>query len=199
MPPSDDQPPLSRIASTQAALRPDLAGLSVPGLLEAQARARGDALALSAMSGSGVRQRLSYAALNAAARQSAAVLQRRGLTAGNRLGIFLTNDCALECFLAALGALTLGAVAVPLNTRYAQDDLHHAIGLTGPRLIVADADGQAQLSRSLGSDAPAVLDADAVTADPPPVPADEIRDLPDLDSLACLLFTSGTTARAKAV
>ncbi len=199
MPMPDDQPPLSRIASAQTALQPDLAGLSVLGLLAAQARAHGDALALSAMSGSGARQRLSYAGLNIAARQSAAALQRRGLTAGDRLGIFLTNDRALECFLAALGALTLGAVVVPLNTRFARDDLHHAIGLTGPRLIVADADGQAQLSRCLGVDVPAVLDADTVTRAPPPGPADEIRGLPDPDSLACLLFTSGTTARAKAV
>src|SRR6056297_2204110 len=108
MTPPDDPPrksPLSLVASTRPALRPDLDGLSVPGLLAAQARAYGDMLALSAMSESGTRQRLSYAGLNSAAWQSASALQRRGLEAGDRLGIFLTNDRALECFLAALGAL----------------------------------------------------------------------------------------------
>lgn len=179
--------------------------LSLPALMAAQAVRHGASLALSAMSEGRARRRLSYAALHEASLTAAVRLRQAGLGAGDRLGIHLTNDWALECFVAALGALTLGAVVVPLNTRSAAPELAHALGLTTPRLILCDAQGRARLGEACdlaradagfrGCD---ILDPVPLTAPAEPS-GDAVFADPGADALGCLLFTSGTTARAKAV
>lgn len=184
------------------------APLSVPALVAQQARQFGDRLALSAMSQGQARRRLSYGALHAASLNAAAWLQHTGLGNGDRLGVYLTNDWAMECYVAALGALTLGAVVVPLNTRSAASELAHAITLTTPRLILCDTDGHARLSAGCVAAGmarsgprvpePLILDPALLSE-----PSDQtvIQAFEDVgpDTLSCLLFTSGTTARAKAV
>lgn len=179
-------------------------GLSVPALLDLQARTRGDALALSAMTCGAERRRLTYAELNTAGRRAATRLQDTGMKPGDRLGIYLTNDWALECFVAALGALSFGAVVVPLNTRGSVTELSHAVALTAPFAILSNADGRASLDAAVakaeaqGAMLPARLDARHITApgdEQPQVPPDD----PGADALGCLLFTSGTTGKAKAV
>ncbi|WP_372674509.1 class I adenylate-forming enzyme family protein [Aquicoccus sp.] len=182
---------------------------NVPSLLARQARDRGTALALSAMSQGLGRHRLTYSELHGAAGAAAAWLRQSGLKAGDRLGIYLTNDWALECFVAALGALTLGAVAVPLNTRSAAPELGHAIALTTPRLVLCDASGHERLIEGCQVACRAEPDFDdamPIILDPAPLAnptAQEatpiIEQQPSVDALGCLLFTSGTTARAKAV
>lgn len=172
--------------------------LSVPSLLAVQARRRGDSLALSAMSLGRTRRGLAYAQLHLESLAAAAALGRAGLRPGDRLGIYLTNDWGLECFLAALGALTLGAVAVPLNTRASAEEIRHAIDLVQPRLIVAAPEGRAWLSGSLGN-APVECIDPSLLSDHPDGSETQPPDDPGPDALGCLLFTSGTTARAKAV
>jgi acyl-CoA synthetase (AMP-forming)/AMP-acid ligase II len=177
---------------------------TIPALLARQAGLRGDALALSAMSRGHVRQGLNYGDLHRASLGVAAHLRAAGLGAGDRLGIYLTNDWALEAFLAALGALQLGAVVVPLNTRSAVPGLAHALTLTAPRLILCPGGDSGALAAAIaqagaaGAPRPRCLDADALPATraKPPAP-----DWPaqDADALGCLLFTSGTTGQAKAV
>jgi acyl-CoA synthetase (AMP-forming)/AMP-acid ligase II len=191
-------------AKTDVAGPKDHAGLTIPDLLARQARMRGDALALSAASGAGARQRLDYRGLHRASLMAAAHLAAAGLGAGDRLGIYLTNDWALECFVGALGALYLGAVVVPLNTRSAPAELCHALTLTTPRLILRHAPDSATLEAAIalgqakGMDPPRCHDAAAMTA-PRPIPSDPQGAGPDVDALGCLLFTSGTTGQAKAV
>lgn len=194
------------ISETQR--EPPQDGLSVPALLSWQVRQQGAALALSAMSRGQGRKRLTYAELHKVSQTAAARLQKAGLRTGDRLGIYLTNDWALECFVAALGALTLGAVVVPLNTRSAAPELAHAIALTTPRLILCDADGRARLkegcaeARIAQSNLPlqdvGIFDP-TVLMEPATGKVEDTFEDPDPEALSCLLFTSGTTARAKAV
>ncbi|KPP87730.1 MAG: long-chain acyl-CoA synthetase [Rhodobacteraceae bacterium HLUCCO07] len=205
--------PLSETSRSGTDSHPGSDGLdgeeNVPSLLARQARDRGTALALSAMSQGLGRHRLTYSELHGAAGAAAAWLRQSGLKTGDRLGIYLTNDWALECFVAALGALTLGAVAVPLNTRSAAPELGHAIALTTPRLVLCDASGHERLVEGCqlacraepGFDdaMPIILDPALLTAPTAGEVPPTIEVQPSVDALGCLLFTSGTTARAKAV
>ena len=135
---------------------------TVPDLLRHQAERRGEALALSAAAQGGRRERLTYAQLHGRMGSSAATLAAAGLRRGDRLAIYLDNDRALECYLAALGALALGAVAVPLNTRSADEELRHAISLTEPRFVVCDEEGRQRLAAALASSAPAFVSSQAL-------------------------------------
>lgn len=173
-------------------------GLSVPALLRHQAETYGTSLALSAESAGGSRLRLDYAALCRRMDAAAAALRQAGLGRQERLAIYLTNDWALECYVAALGALALGAVVVPLNTRGSDEELRHAVALTGPRLIVTDGPGRSRLTGGLGSSAPGLLDAAMFSGAPEEDVRFEADEVPP-DLLGCLLFTSGTTALSKAV
>ncbi|WP_165784483.1 class I adenylate-forming enzyme family protein [Zhengella mangrovi] len=192
-------PPRGTFPETSAAdPRLPLPDITVPGLLRQQAESRGGALALSAVSGGQKRQRLSYAALVSRMDAAAARLRNEGLGPDDRLGIYLTNDWALECFVAALGTLALGATVVPLNTRSSAGEIGHAVSLAEPRFILCDAEGRERLGAALGPALPPLLEAEAVS-DPGQAPP---RSQPLSFSpgrLGCLLFTSGTTARSKAV
>jgi len=116
---------------------------------------------------------------------------------GERVAVLLTNDAALECVLTAVGAAFRGAAAVPCNPRWAAEELHHALSLSEPSLLVSDASGAAKVARHFPA-LPGLTvgpDGDVLAA-----PAgDNASVAPAADSLLSLLFTSGTTARSKAV
>ncbi len=173
--------------------------LTLPQLLARQAGERPHAPALDARCALGGRERLSYAALERAGRETAAALAAAGLRPGERLLVLLTNDAALECVLTALGTAVLGAVVVPCNTRWSAEELAHALTLTEPSLAVSDATGAARLAAL----APALpcLSVEPGAAHPWPgwTGATPVEAAGDPDALVSLLFTSGTTARSKAV
>lgn len=188
--------------------RPDnILQLTVPALLRWQAEQRPMTVALSAQSALGHRQRLGYAQLVKHSDAVAAGLLELGVRPGDRVAVFLDNDAGLEAILTALAQFRLGGVVVPLNTRYSDAELAHALSLVDPVAVVARK-GDTGRIRSHHARA-AILTVDGQTQgdisteawprpehhlvhDLPPVPDD--RNLP-----ASLLFTSGTTARAKAV
>lgn len=182
--------------------------LTIPQLLHDRASARPNALALSARSIAGFRDRLTYAQLVARMEAMAGAFSALGLSQNDRIGVFLGNEAGRECMLTALGALRLEAVVVPLNTRSGDEDLRHALDLVAPAAVVTTAAGATRISglrpgtRLLvcgdSNQAPAQAQlwpeptAAAWDAVPPP-------EMPDPDRVGCLLFTSGTTARSKAV
>jgi acyl-CoA synthetase (AMP-forming)/AMP-acid ligase II len=136
---------------------------------------------------------------------SAAELARQGLGEGNRLGILLTTDAGFEAIILALGALECGAVVVPLNTRWSPEEITHAIELVEPAAIVSIRERQEHLGilahsapiwtlTQAASDGSVALNGPSLSGKPPPSKQPE-----GPDALACLLFTSGTTARSKAV
>jgi len=167
---------------------------TLAALMARQARDRPDALALSAMRFGRPRERISYAGLQAAGWETASALAAGGLMPGARVAVLLTNDAAMDCLLVACGALFMGAVAVPCNPRWAEEELAHALALTAPSLAVSDGAGIARL-QALAPDLQC-LDV-AARQDWPKAPPPRAND--DPDALASLLFTSGTTARSKAV
>lgn len=177
---------------------------TVPELLRNGARQYPDQLALSARSVAGVRLRRSYGELAWGMDGAAAELAALGLAAGDRAATFLTNDAGYEFVMTALGAVALGVIVVPFNTRASDEDIRHAFALTGPGLVVVEA-ANAQRLRSLApSETRLVVAGEGVFA------ADPAKTVPNLgmgspmatsrpDDIAALLFTSGTTARSKAV
>lgn len=173
-------------------------GETVPALLASRAAEMPDGLALSARSIDGARHRLSYRDLDTQAGRWARRLAANGLASGERLGVLLTNDAALESILAALGSMQSGAAVVPMNPRWSREELAHAIELTSPSLVLTNKEGAERLAAIAPGLATLALD------DGPEAPARRLDGLqthatPGPDTLASLLFTSGTTARAKAV
>jgi acyl-CoA synthetase (AMP-forming)/AMP-acid ligase II len=113
-------------------------------------------------------ERLTYAELWARTSTVAGGLVAQGVQPGDRVGVALPNGASWT--LAFLGALLAGAVPVPINPR-----------LTGPERdhIVADSGARVVLDGDLPSGAPTVVDID------------------DVESLAALFYTSGTTGTPK--
>ena len=169
---------------------------TMPALLDAQAAARPDALALSARSVSGERLRLSYAPLATVSRRAAGALAAEGVRAGDRVAVILGNDAGYECIAVATGALRLGAAIVPMNPRWSDPELVHALALSEPALVVTDATGRDRLATL----APALAARSVEGGDGfPSRDATPVAGEASADDLASLLFTSGTTARSKAV
>jgi O-succinylbenzoic acid--CoA ligase len=151
-----------------------------------------------------------YADLDDAVERTAGRLAALGVAAGDHVGLLAGTD--LPAVRTIFGALRLGAVPVPLNTRLTAGEL-------GPQLDTADVDllvcerATEALAVSAAKEAPdappttiATLDADVGDADAeaPVRLADQssagfATPTPGVDDVRLLLFTSGTTARPKAV
>lgn len=181
--------------------------MTVPALLQWQARERPMSIALSAQSARGDRQRFGYAQLVKHMEAVAAGLLARGVSPGDRVAVFLDNESGLEAILTALAQFRLGGVVAPLNTRYSDAELVHALELVDPVAIVARKADAVRL-RSFHKEAQLlIVDGEGDrghNGTPWPRPEGHlVYELPpmptDLETLASLLFTSGTTARAKAV
>ena len=137
---------------------------------------------------------LSFAQLLDQVARHAAALQARGVHAGDRVALLSPNNQALIVQLFA--CWWLGAVACPLNLRWSVPELRHAITDGGAIQLVADA-AQAAAAAELG-DATTLLQAGALAAQ-----ARELAPVADTrtggDALAAILYTGGTTGRAKGV
>jgi acyl-CoA synthetase (AMP-forming)/AMP-acid ligase II len=147
----------------------------------------------------------SYEALQWRAARAAGALRALGVGPGDRVAVLQTNTPGVLD--ALLGAASLGAVFVPLNFRARAEELAGMLSVAGPRLLLAG-DRYLPLARQLvgnGSVGAAVVSLDSEQGDHARletliegaealVPAD-VAD----DDLAVLMFTSGTSANAKAV
>ena len=186
----------------------EIAQRTVRDVLDARARDAADVVALIACSGvTGSETRITFADLLARAERLAAVFAAAGVGKGDRVAIMLENDAALEAHVAYHAAHRLGAINVPINTRYVERELRYVLGFSRPSVLVfsgrfapvlsglADAlDGTALLEIA---DAPALGEGFAAAvagAGPPPRPAPL-----DEDDDADWIFTSGTTGNTKAV
>ena len=151
---------------------------------------------------------ITWADLDERVRALAAALAARGVAAGDRVAILMTNRP--EFVETVLATNALGAIAVPVNFRLAPDEAAYVLRDSGAGLVVTDA-----LLAPLAAAASAGLDGagptlvvglaagaaadrvesyeDAVaaaTGAPPAVDIDE-RDV------ALIMYTSGTTGRPK--
>jgi long-chain acyl-CoA synthetase len=147
--------------------------------------------------------RLTYAQLWAHARQYARVLADHGVGPGDRVALLLPNTPHFP--LTYYGALTLGAVVVPVHALLKADEIAYVLKDSGAKVLVcaapllgAGAAGAQQagvtvLSVLDGGD-PSLTRIDQLALTAQPVPAIEPREPSDT---AVILYTSGTTGTPK--
>ena len=184
--------------------KPSSLPTTIPGAAKAAADKWPDAPGLIAGE-----QSWTFAQLWADARATASALLAIGIGEGDRVAIWAPNS--REWILAALGAQTIGAIIVPMNTRFKSAEASEILGRARVRLLFApseflgqdygsliadedlpdlhefialDRDWDAFVARGKGADDPAV---DAAFAK---LTADHISDI---------IFTSGTTGKPKGV
>jgi malonyl-CoA/methylmalonyl-CoA synthetase len=165
-------------------------------LIERRARAAPQRVAIETEDG----DRLTYAGLDERAARLAARLARLGIGRGERVAVQVEKSVAN--LLLYLACLRLGAVYLPLNTAYTLAELDYFFGDAAPALIVCDPAKRAGIAGLAGADSArvATLDergqgdlVDALDAERPQAAIAPVAD----DDLAALLYTSGTTGRAK--
>ena len=106
---------------------------NVGAWLPRHAAAAGDRLAVV-----DAERRLDYAALHARTARCADVLRGAGVGRGERVAIALGNRSAyLEVVFAAAA---IGAIAVPVNTRFTAPEIRRVLDDCAPRLVVHEAD-----------------------------------------------------------
>lgn len=153
------------------------------------------------------KESITYASLASKAHAVAAWLQKFGLKKGDRVGIYLPNNP--ELIVSFYGIWRAGAVAVPCNPMFKEQELAHQVEDAGARLLIASAGAAATASFVASKTGiPLVLTPDA---DKAPVDgalrfeellAEDGRGLREVpidpqEDLALLLYTGGTTGPPK--
>jgi acyl-CoA synthetase (AMP-forming)/AMP-acid ligase II len=186
-------------------------------IVRRHAQYRGGRVAYVIDHADGRTEHVTYAALNEGTNRLARVLHERGVRRGDRVAI-LAHNCVVYPW-TYFACCKLGAIVVPVNTRYKRDEIRYAIdfaaarlALVGPEflddvralraegalpqlddvlLIDADANRAAELTRTgdVGALDPLLAAADG--AEPEPL------EPPDEHDAHVMLFTSGTTGAAK--
>jgi long-chain acyl-CoA synthetase len=134
-----------------------------------------------------------FADLDAKADAFARCLRGRGVRAGDRVAVMLTNR--VEFTVVVHGTSKVGAAAVLLSSAWKAAEVHHALALTHPAFGVADGGGVDVLRGELGADAVLDVDVDALTGTDEPLGSEPVRPGDD----ALFVFSSGTTGMPKAV
>ena len=125
------------------------------------------------------------------------VMLGRGLSPGDRV-LVIARNC-IEWPEISFGLAKAGLIAVPVNIRLAPDELAHVRDDSGARAAIVHADHLDRFAAELTDLAPVlVLGAEyeaALSAAQPNSPRVQISP----DDVAVILYTSGTTGRAKGV
>uniref|UniRef100_UPI003F832309 class I adenylate-forming enzyme family protein n=1 Tax=Actinosynnema sp. TaxID=1872144 RepID=UPI003F832309 len=166
----------------------------LPELLREHAAERGARVAVR-----DARRAVTWVDLELRTRRLAGHLAARRLLPGDRAVILLGNRVeTVECYLALVRA---GAVGVPLNPVSTDAELGALLDDSGARLVLTDAAHADQLA-GLRATRPALevvhvdRDYEALAGVDAPLPA---HDALELDDLAWMLYTSGTTGAPKGV
>ncbi|GAA4043004.1 FadD3 family acyl-CoA ligase [Streptomyces shaanxiensis] len=195
-------------------MRGDLEWGSIPELVRTAAERYADAEAV--VEG---RTRISYAELGARVERSAAACMANGIEPGDRVAVWAPNT--LDWIVAALGAVSAGAVLVPLNTRFKGGEAADVLRRSGARLLFVTGtflgtSYVASLRRAV-AEGPALPDLEQVVVLSDDAPADfrtwkdflasgdgvgeaEVRaraESVDGSWPSDIVFTSGTTGRPK--
>ena len=148
-------------------------------------------------------ERISYTQLETTTQQAMAYLQTLGVQPGDRVGIQLSK--CLSFIYLHLAIMRLGAITLPLNPAYPENELIYFLSDAGAKLFFAEVSAQEKLA-SITSKLPSLeqtiylqvdsmahfntLIANAPTKNLPSLPAEANRT-------ALMIYTSGTTGRPK--
>ncbi|MFF9865232.1 FadD3 family acyl-CoA ligase [Streptomyces sp. NPDC013953] len=189
----------------------DLEGCSIPGLVRWAAERYGPREAV--VEG---RTRVTYAELGDRVERAAAACVAAGVAPGDRVAVWAPNT--LDWIVSALGAVTAGAVLVPLNTRFKGAEAAYVLErsrakllfITGTFLGTSYVASLRRTGRVLPSLEQVVVLADSAPEDfrtwkeflagGDGVPAARVRaraDAVDPSGPSDIVFTSGTTGRPK--
>ena len=158
---------------------------------------------------------LTFGDLDLLSRRYARGLSAAGIQAGDRIAVFADNSP--EIVVALLGHYRLGAIHVPINTRYRGEELAHILQDSGARAIllhagaattdVLDEPGVRPPSlssriwiggRDSSTSPPDLFYDELVQTDVPHAQRDSLP-VPSDEDTAFLLYTSGTTGKSKGV
>ncbi len=156
----------------------DTPAQTLPGLVEAQAAATPDAVAVVYEG-----RHYSYREINEAANRVAHRLIGQGVGAEDRVAVLL--DKSPELVVTALGVLKAGAVYLPIDPTYPEDRLSFILGDCDAKVVLRNCDVED------------VEDVDGISAENP-TDADRVRPLRP-ENTAYLIYTSGTTGLPKGV
>lgn len=179
-----------------------IAPLSLPQLVRERARRHPDALALvEAASG----RKLSYGELDRRIGRVAAGLAALGFRTGDLLLMSAPNSP--EWLLMALGAMAAGGAVTGANPQYAAPDLAHQLADSGARFVGTTPAGVATVREAAARNCSEVVVIVLGEVPAGTVAFDQLlqcRDAEpswpiDLDALAALPYSSGTTGAAKGV
>jgi len=148
----------------------------------------------------------SFGELDAASRRCAAGLSRLGIGTGDRVAVFAESSA--ETVVALLAHYRLGAIHVPINTRYRSEEAGHILRDSGARAVLfVRGSEQESVLRDVGAveglDARVVIGASSGSPDETgfaallegePLPGDPA---PADEDAAVIVYTSGTTGRSK--
>jgi crotonobetaine/carnitine-CoA ligase len=154
---------------------------------------------------------LTYRAFHDAVQKTAALYRSLGVGYGDRVCLVLPN-CP-EILLSWFGLSTLGAIAVPINTAYKQDELAYILDNAGAHMLVAHGDfketAAAAADKAPGLTTRLLVGDDEVGAAEEGwigfgasfETADSLTNPPEVlhDAVSMLVYTSGTTGDPKGV
>jgi malonyl-CoA/methylmalonyl-CoA synthetase len=145
---------------------------------------------------------LTYGALGEQSARYAAVLERSGVGAGDRVAVQVEK--CVEAVLLYVACLKMGAVFVPINTANTSNEVEYFLKDSRPRLAVIDPGRRAivePLAKAAGIQSVEDLNAAGEGSLPDLVrraqaSPHQTHDT-DPDALASIIYTSGTTGRSK--
>ena len=164
--------------------------MSLLPLLDGALLARRDTIALEFLPEGAPPLTLTFGDVDRRSNRMAHALAARGLTAGDRLAVFLTN--CVEFLDLYLACIKLGVIFVPVNVLYREREIRHILGDADPKAVVTNT----ALAEHL-RDAGTVWLLDELNADAAGRSAERPAHRANGDDAAALVYTSGTTGASK--